>query len=330
MDFPEKNLFAEADSEYTDYRIPAMVISPRGVIYVAFECRMDTSDWANIDLRVMKSTDGGASFRQILKVPGQGKTLNNPVLLLDGEILHFVYCLEYRQVYHTVTEDEGDTWCTPREITQVFADLAHTVVATGPGHGIVTADGTFVLPVWLAYDPEDLHAHRPSFVTTLYSRDKGKTWSHGETLEAQDLVNANETAIVSLSNGSVLLNIRNRHPEKRARFLAVSPNGYDHWTCLGMDERFPDPWWMGRMCSGGGNVFFCNCESEEGRKNLTLKCSTDDFASFTKIPVCDVAGYSEIAWWDGCVYVLYESYLQGEERRYDHKLHLKKINVHGE
>lgn len=324
---PEIGLFVKDRETYTDYRIPAMVVSPKGDIYVAFECREEASDWANIDLCILKSTDAGVSFQEIKKIYGHGKTMNNPVLVQQDDAVLFIYCEEYSRVFYIASRDEGNTWSEPQEITSVFDDLEHTVVATGPGHGVVTPEGTIVLPVWLAYDPKDPHAHRPSYLTTLYSQDGGKTWKHGEKLEAEDLVNANETAIVCLDDGSVLLNIRNRHPEKRARFLAVSPNGYDDWTYLGMDDRFPDPWCMGSMCAGDGKVFFCNCESEEGRKNLTLKSGTDGFQTFDRKPVCDLAGYSEIGYWKNNIFVLYETYLMRDEKRCDHKLYLKKINL---
>ena len=41
-------MFEVNGSFYTDYRIPSMVISPAGEIYVAYECRANSSDWAEI------------------------------------------------------------------------------------------------------------------------------------------------------------------------------------------------------------------------------------------------------------------------------------------
>lgn len=321
------DLFVKEREKYSDFRIPAMVVSDQGVLYVAFECRQDASDWADIDLCIMKSVDGGVSFQEIKKIYGQGKTMNNPVLFLRGDTLIFMYCQEYKRVFFITSRDGGETWDQPEEITAVFEDMPHTVVATGPGHGIVTQDGTFVAPVWLAYDWEDPTKHYPSYLTTIYSQDGGKTWKHGEKLEAEELESANETAIATLQDGSVLLNIRIRHSEERARFLATSKTGYDGWNYLGLDHRMPDPRCMGSMCNGGGKLFFSNCESVEGRKNLTLKISDDDFATFEARPICDIAAYSEIAYWDNKIFVLYETYLQGPEKRYDHKLHMRTIHL---
>ena len=99
------NLFVDYESAYTDYRIPAMVISEGGTIYVAFECRENESDWAKIDMRIMRSTDEGVSFQEIKKICGDGETLNNPALIVKGDIVHFLYCKNYRRVFHIQSND---------------------------------------------------------------------------------------------------------------------------------------------------------------------------------------------------------------------------------
>jgi sialidase-1 len=327
MEFKIMNLFEDPKSNYTDYRIPAMVISDGGEIYVAFECRKDDSDWADMDIRILKSEDRGTTFTEIKRICGNGKTINNPVLIADGEIIHFLYCEEYWKVFHIVSTDGGAMWSEPKEITKIFDDLEHTVIATGPGHGIVTADGTLVVPVWLANNPEDLKSHHPSYLTTLYSKDHGETWNHGERLEEETLIEANETAIACLSDGSVLLNIRHCHPDIRARYFASSPNGYSDWSYLGLDKRFPDPKCMGSMCNGVGNLFFSNCESVDDRVNLVVKKSDDDFHTFTSVLVSEKAGYSEVAFWNDELYVLYETSEQKDGHRINHRLHLKKLSV---
>lgn len=312
---------------YTDYRIPAMTISSSGEIFVAYECRTGSSDWAEIDLRVLKSTDGGNSFAQVLLLKGSGQTLNNPVLITNGNTVHFLYCTDYSRVFHLRSDDGGDRWRQTDELTALFDDLSHTVVAVGPGHGTVTPDGVMVVPVWLADNPEDPKEHKPSFLTTIYSCDGGDTWKRGEVLKKDDLIDANETAIALTADGAVLLSIRNRHPELRRRYWAVSPNGYDAWQYPGLDERFTDPHCMGSLCNGGDKLFFSNCESTDDRVNLTVKVSKDDFKTFERIPVSDSAGYSEVAYFDGTLYVLYETSDRRGAERVNHRLHIKKFAI---
>lgn len=310
---------------YTDYRIPAMVISERGIIYVACECRRGDSDWSHIDLCIEKSIDGGAHFRRIKKICCPGKTLNNPVLLVKDQTVHFLYCENYRRVFHMMSTNDGENWSKSEEITKIFGDLTYTVIATGPGHGAVTPDGVMVVPVWLACNPEDEYAHKPSFLITIYSKDDGTTWQRGEVISHENLYDANETAIAIRSNGSVLLSVRNRHPVYRLRYWVTSPNGYSEWEHLPFDERFPDPHCMGSLCSDGERLYFSNCESKEDRENLVLKVSDDDFKTFVRIPISRQAGYSEVAVWKSSVYVLYETFETCGEKRVNHRLHLKQI-----
>lgn len=326
-------MFVDRNSTYTDYRIPAMVISEKGTIFVAFECRENQSDWAKIDIRIMKSIDGGDSFQEINKIYGNGNTMNNPVFIAKGDVIHFLYCENYRKVFHIMSDDEGKSWSEPSEITDIFGKLPHTVVAVGPGHGVVTPKGTMVTPVWLAYNPEDEFAHKPSYLVTIYSEDNGETWHCGDVIDNERLFDANETAIALTKDGSVLLSIRNRHPEYRQRYWVLGPNGYSEWKHLGYDERFIDPRCMGSLCNGGGKIFFSNCESTEKRENLTVKICSDKFESFDRVLFERIliekvnVSYSEVAYWNHCLYVLYETFEECDGERINHRLHLKKIPI---
>ena len=311
---------------HTDYRIPALCVDGNKNIFAAFECRFGPSDWAETDICVMKSEDGGKTFKERLLLKGNGRTLNNPTFVADGNTVHLFYCENYGRVFR-IQSGDGNTWSAPFELTGVFSDVKHTVVALGPGHGTVTGDGTLVVPAWLAYDPDDKFAHRPSFLTTVYSRDGGKTWSRGETISHKDLIDPNESAVALTKNGSVLLSIRNIHPDKRLRFWAVSPDGYSGWEYKGFDGRFADPRCMGSMCNGGGKLFFCNCESNEDRTDLTVKSTEDDFETFSRTAISKKAGYSDIAYLDGELCVLYETSEKSGGIRKNHTLHFVKLNV---
>ena len=53
----------------------------------------------------------------------------------DGERLHLIYHLNYEQVFIITTEDLGETWTDPREITEGYRQPEYdwNVCATGPG-----------------------------------------------------------------------------------------------------------------------------------------------------------------------------------------------------
>ena len=320
-------MFTIKDSLYSDYRIPAMAVSKGGSLYVACECREDHSDWANIDLQMWKSVDGGQSFVEILTILGNGNTMNNPVLIVKEEMVHFLYCENYRRVFHIKSTDGGKTWSKAQEITEIFEKHPHTVVAVGPGHGVVTKEGNLLSPVWLANNPDDPFAHKPSYITTIYSEDDGETWKCGEAITHPELYSGNETAVALTKDKKVLLSVRNIHPEIRMRYWVKSETGYDQWEHMGYDERFIDPKCMGSMCSSEQGIFFSNCESTQVREHLTVKMSTDDFETFERIYISENASYSEVSIWKNQLYVLYETYeIIGDERK-NHRLHLKVIEV---
>lgn len=86
----------------------------------------------------------------------------------------------------------------------------------------------------------------------------------------------NETTAVELSDGSVMLNMRNVSPAKR-RSITVSPNGYDGWSEPRFDDALPDPTCFGSLVRyDSGTILFVNAESTSSRSNITVKASYDD------------------------------------------------------
>ncbi len=301
------------NTEFLSYRIPGIVSTGKGSLLAYYECRKDMSDWAEIVIKIIKSTDSGENWKEIKRIVSQGDTLNNPVITVNGDTLHMLYCVNYRRVFYIKSEDDGETWSEPEEITPVFDSVERpfTVIATGPGHGIVTPRGVMVIPVWYAYNRDDEKAHKPSFIGTVYSSDNGATWQAGELLNADFLVNPSECALTVLSDGSVMMSVRNES-ERRLRAHAYSKNGFKDWYGIDWDERFPDPVCQGSLCYGGEKNYFINCNSQIKRANLTVKVSEDDFKTFKEIPVSEKGGYADIAEKDGTLFVLREYANNGE------------------
>ena len=292
---------------HTDYergRIPGIVCSRQGSLLAYYECRKAPGDWAQIDLKIQKSTDGGENWREVLRVNGQGQTLNNPVMFVKGDRLHLLYCENYRRIFRVHSDDDGESWSAPVEITDAVAEVPHSVVALGPGHGIVTLDGTLVVPMWFALN-EDPKAHHPSFISSLYSGD-GETWRVGEIIRVHGLDDPSECAMALLTDGWVILSIRNENACK-LRCFAVSPTGYSDWDGFQFDDRFPDPTCQGSMAGTPRILCHINCESTEKRENLTLKVSRDGFASFKSYRIAEKGGYADLCIRDGKVCILYET-----------------------
>ena len=313
------------DSKYANHRIPGIVVTKKDTVIIYCEARTgDTSkslvqhgDWCLMDIYIQRSTDGGETFGDpiyIAKGNDETATVNNPVMIVGNDnTLHMLYCKNYTVrgggLWYRKSTDDGLTWTPEREISQFAESVPHDTFAFGPTHGICTADGRLLAPVWLVKkgtgrDGKDT-SHGPSKAYTFYSLDNGETWALSEAASG----NASETNVTELSDGKILLNSRSV-PRK----VTTSPNGIDRWTATYADEQLPDP----GCCAGLTSVnlpglpyahLFTNCASLTDRDHLTLRVSFDDCVTWEKSVVISElsGGYSDVAVDSrGCIYVLYE------------------------
>lgn len=343
------DLFAGGKNGFALYRIPGMVVTPKGTVLTYCEARSDAkSDWGEIQVVLRRSTDSGKTWEEARQIahfgqrfPGNPRksvggeneqTVNNPVAIVDKEtgVIHFLYCINYARCFYMKSEDDGLTFSKPVEITQAFEAFRATcdwkVLATGPGHGLQLKNGRLVVPIWLAYGK--IGAHDPSMSGTIYSDDHGLTWHAGEIAfpNTADWKNPNETALVELSDGRVMLNARTSALANR-RLVSVSPDGATGWSTPSFDPALLDPMCMGsiiRIASPAprGRLLFCNPYSLKRdangdeipgghgpRKNLSIQISEDDGRTWAAPKTIEegTSAYSDLAQLpDGTVLCFYE------------------------
>lgn len=317
------DLFTGGEGGYALYRIPGVVVTDKGTVLAYCEARKDSAaDWGEIDILLRRSTDGGRTWEKARKVaappddakknpagparhrdgPG-GFTLNNPVAIVDGGIVHLLYCVEYARCFSMRSDDDGATFSAPIEITATFEKFrpqyAWKVIATGPGHGIRLRSGRLLVPVWLS-TADGGNPHRPSCVATIYSDDRGSTWQHGDiVVRPPALANPSETAAAELEDGTVMLNIRHES-EPRLRAVVTGPDGARSWGKPRLDPALPEPVCMGSIVRGpGGVLLFSNPHNPTGRerRNLTVKLSRDGGATWPVMRTLEAgrSAYSDLA-----------------------------------
>jgi sialidase-1 len=357
--FKTTDLFRSGDFGFTEFRIPALGLATDGTVYAAIAGRMRSGDdWGESAIFVKRSQDGGTTWenraridlaflkladtclpdggltieealkRKVYVAPGAaqpgGKTIDNPTFITDHQRGRTFLLLQlgYRRAFiWDVASDEP-----PRDITATFdrfrPEYPWKVLAMGPGHGIQLANGRLLVSVWLSDSSAGDHRH--SCVSTIYSDDGGQTWERGAIACAHpEPINPSEAVLIELSDGRVMLNVRDESGLSRRRCL-VSADGISGWQDLGARGDLFCPVCHAsliRLPGGKRPLLFVNPDSSADakslwgtamltRRNVTAKLSYDDGLSWPIQRVLDdgpISAYSDLAVLaDGTILCLYE------------------------
>lgn len=298
--FVKQDLFLSGHDDVNIYRIPALIVSPKGTILAFCEAR-NGDDGDPTDLVLKRSLfDGqpseprhfngyprtfgnGVNWQRMQVVlPGKGEAIMQPCPLVDrttGEIL--ICCQEIRgglanllkNEWHgrcmvLSSSDDGATWSAPREITDSVGHFA-----AGPGTGIQLRSGRLVIP---GYSKEGSRV--------IFSDDHGKTWRIGAPVNKKG---CNESQVVELTDGSLMMTMRQGG---RCRHVAFSKDRGETWFKENDEESLPDPGCQGSIlrmrnarARGRGLLLFSNPPHPapfEARTNLTVRLSDDDGQSW--------------------------------------------------
>ncbi|RMF95802.1 MAG: exo-alpha-sialidase, partial [Planctomycetota bacterium] len=294
----QQPVFVSGTEGYHTFRIPSILVTKSGTVLAFCEGRKNgRGDSGNIDLVLKRSEDGGRTFGRLQVVwDDDGNTCGNPCAVQDpatGRIFLFMThnlgedheseiiartSQGTRTVWLSTSDDDGRTWSPPVNLTKTLKRPEWTWYATGPGCGIATRSGRLVIPCdHIVAETK----HRGSHV--VFSDDHGETWHLGGSVEPA----WNECEVVELSDGALLLNMRNYDRSKTCRAVAVSRDGGATWSSVRFDEALPEPICQAsirRYCFPSddrlGIMLFSNPADARARVRMTLRASFDDCKSW--------------------------------------------------
>ncbi|MBI5760424.1 MAG: exo-alpha-sialidase [Planctomycetales bacterium] len=282
------DVFVSGQGSYHSYRIPSVIVSAKGTVLALCEGRKKSrSDAGDIDLVLKRSLDGCKSWQPMQVVWDDGpNTCGNPCPVVDRSTGTIWLLMTHnlgqdteaklvdsksegtRTAWVTHSTDEGVTWTNPVEITKDVKQPDWTWYATGPGVGIQTRSGRLVIP---CDNKVAVTKGRQSHV--IFSDDHGQTWKLGGVVGP----NCNESQVVELTDGSLLLNMRSYEANHR-RLIATSRDGGVTWSAPKEDRALIEPVCQASIIRLPGDkprLLFSNPASTK-REKLTLKLSLDE------------------------------------------------------
>ncbi len=288
-------IYKSGEEGYQCFRIPAIVATKKGTLLAFCEGRKNNcSDAGDIDLVLKRSADGGKTWSKLQVVWDDGEnTCGNPAPVVERKtgaiILLSTWNLgsdhekdiiaqtskDSRRVFVLSSKDDGSTWSKAEEITKNVKKENWSWYATGPGSAIQIKKGKYkgrlIVPcnhVEAVTKSNRSHA--------IYSDDRGKTWNLGGITTQ---VSVNESTMAELSDGRLMLNMRNAS-KARNRQVAISNDGGITWSDIYADSTLIEPVCQGNLIqykSGRKTALaFSNPASKTARKDMTARISYDD------------------------------------------------------
>lgn len=324
-------LFESGTNGYSTFRIPAMVTTNSGRVLAFAEGRKrSSSDTGDIDLVLKRSDDNGKTWSDLSVIWDDGENVcGNPAPVVDkttGTIwLLSTWNLgsdhesemikqtskDTRRIWVVYSKDDGLTWSKPEEITNSVKLNNWTWYATGPCHGIQLEKGNSKGRLVIPCDHIEAVSNR-YFSHIIYSDDHGKTWKLGGTTP-QDQVN--ECTVAELTDGKLMLNMRNYDRKQKTRKVSLSPDGGLTWGNIYADNTLMEPICQGSLLSvskteGSLKLLFLNPADENKRVNMTLRLSEDGGQSWirSKVLHSGPSAYSDLTELaNGQIGILYEA-----------------------
>lgn len=313
---------AGADTGIAEHFVFGLTVAKNGVVLAFSEGRIRPGDAAPHHIVLKRSLDKGKTWlpSQILAESKENECYGNPTAVTDsktGDIILFYaqnFNNERTDVFFISSKDNGITWGKPLKVTSLFDSdaLKRPFHLPGPGHGIALKNGRLLVQVWHRFSVRLPMNERKYGVSVIYSDDHGRTWKAGGYIPHDDAFPANESRIVELSNGDVLLDSRYATGKDDCkRIQSYSKDGGLTWSEGSFSSMTPftpiDAGLNSINVDGKAHLLFTH-PAGPLRNNLVINVSSDNGKTWTdgKLISPGPVNYSDIAILpDNTILVLY-------------------------
>lgn len=301
--FEQTDLWNAGDNGLETYYVYG-IVEARGYLHVFAEGRIERHDRSPHHIVHRRSSDLGRTWEptRIIVESKNGQCYANPVPVVTGVgDLILLYALntdnDASQLLIRRSIDDGESWSDAEDITHLFGDDAfeRTLHLPGPGHGVRLTTGRTIFPVWrrreLKFAPED----RRYGISILASDDDGETFSVAADIEpGSEMIN--ESRIVELADGSLLLNARSGAFVESTRYQSRSFDCGQAWSRPEKGNLKPAFATDSSLVSlPNGVLLFIRPDGIDLREDLTAHTSDDGGENWLRRKVLyrGPAGYSD-------------------------------------
>lgn len=287
------------------FRIPGLVTSNKGTLLGVYDVRYNSSvDLQEmVDVGISRSTDKGQTWEPMRiamtfgeegGLPHAQNGVGDPSILVD-EKTNTIWVIaawthgmgnqrawwssqpgmdkdHTAQLMLTKSEDDGQTWSKPINITSQVKDPSWYFLLQGPGRGITMQDGTLIFPI------QFIDQTRTPNAGIMYSKDRGETWQ----LHEMARTNTTEAQVAEVEPGVLMLNMRDNRGGSRA--VAITKDLGKTWTehpssrsalqesvCMASLIKVD----AADNITGKKLLLFSNPNTTKGRNHITIKASLD-------------------------------------------------------
>lgn len=287
------------------FRIPGLATTNKGTLLGVYDVRYNNSVdlQEHVDVGLSRSIDGGQTWEKMRLplafgeydgLPAAQNGVGDPSILVDTQtntawvVAAWTHGMGNKRAWwsshqgmdlnHTAqlvlskSEDDGQTWSAPINITEQVKDPSWYFLLQGPGRGITMSDGTLVFPI------QFIDSTRVPNAGIMYSKDRGTTWH----LHNYARTNTTEAQVAEVTPGVLMLNMRDNRGGSRA--VATTTDLGKTWTDhVSSRKALQESVCMASLISVKAKdnalnkdiLLFSNPNTTKGRHSITIKASLD-------------------------------------------------------